>query len=106
MSILEDCPNSVSKLLRPEYTAKDSIDTRTIHKWLYKNAGDSKQHFNGGSAKTDLFSVVERCGIPVTAGHNALADACITAQLFQRCICFFKSQGLKTLGDLINTGRA
>lgn len=83
-----------------------AVDTHTIHEWFYENAADFKQHFNGSSIKTDLFSVAERYRIPVTAAHNALSDAFITAQLFQRFICFFESQGLRTLGDLLDIGRA
>lgn len=83
-----------------------AVDTHTLHEWLLDNAPEFRKHFHGGSLKTDLFSVAERYGVPVDSAHNALNDAFITAQLLQRFIYFFKSQGINTLRDLLDIGRA
>lgn len=83
-----------------------AIDTHNIHEWLNENSPEFKRHFNGMSLKTDLFSVAERYGIVVDVAHNALNDAYITAQLFQRFLYFLEQNGIHSLRDLVDIGRA
>jgi DNA polymerase III epsilon subunit family exonuclease len=83
-----------------------AIDTHALHEWLYENSAEFKKYFNGGSLKTDLFSVAEHYGISVNTAHNALYDAYLTAQLLQRFLYFFEPHGITTLSDLIDIGRA
>lgn len=83
-----------------------AVDTHGLHGWLLENSSAFKKYFHGGSLKTDLFSVAEQYGIPVSLSHNALYDAFITAQLFQRFMHFLEPHGIKTLGDLLDIGRA
>jgi DNA polymerase-3 subunit epsilon len=83
-----------------------AIDTYTLHEWLLQNGSEFKKHYRGASVNTDLFSVSERYGVTVNTAHNALNDAFITAQLFQRFIYFLDKIGVKTLKELIDIGRA
>lgn len=83
-----------------------AIDTHSLHEWLLQNSRTFKGHYHGGSGKTDLFSLAERYRIPVAAAHNALSDAFITAQLFQQFMYFLHAEGMQTLNDLIDIGRA
>ncbi len=83
-----------------------ALDTHNLHEWLSENGSAFRKHFRGTSPKTDLFSVAAYYGIEVDAAHNALVDAFITAQLFQRFLWFFEPSGIYTLDDLLDIGRA
>jgi DNA polymerase-3 subunit epsilon len=83
-----------------------ALDTHTIHEWLYENGVEFKKHYHGGSTKTDLFSVSQRYGITVDTAHDALNDAFVTAQLFQRFLHFLHADGMHTVNDLLDIGRA
>ncbi len=83
-----------------------AVDTHTLHEWLYKNSVDFKKHFQGGSTKTDLFSIAQRYGITIDTAHDALNDAYITAQLFQKFLHFLHADGMHTLNELLDIGRA
>ncbi len=86
--------------------ANPALDTHSIHEWLYENGVAFKKHYHGGSTKTDLFSVSQRYGITVDTAHDALNDAFVTAQLFQRFLYFLHAEGMHTLNDLLDIGRA
>jgi DNA polymerase-3 subunit epsilon len=81
------------------------IDTYSIHDWLYENDSRFARHFNGMTLKKDLFSMAKRYGIRVQTAHNALIDAYITAQLFQRFISFLPDCGINTLEELLMVGK-
>jgi DNA polymerase-3 subunit epsilon len=86
--------------------ANPAVDTHTLHEWLYENSGGFKKHYRGGSVKTDLFSVAQRYGITIDSTHNALNDAYITAQLFQKFLHFLHADGVLTVDELLDIGRA
>ncbi len=86
--------------------ANPALDTHSIHEWLYENGVAFKKHYQGGSTKTDLFSVSQRYGITVDTAHDALNDAFVTAQLFQRFLYFLHAESMHTLNDLLDIGRA
>ena len=65
-----------------------------------------RKHYRGGTRKTDLFSVAGNYGITIDSAHNALNDAFITAQLFQRFLYFLQAEGIRTLDDLLDIGSA
>jgi len=98
--------NRAVKAVCREGLNNPAVDTHAIHEWLNENSSDFKQHFNCMSMKTDLFSVAYRYGITVDVAHNALNDAYITAQLFQRFLYFMGSSGIRTLRELMDIGRA
>lgn len=78
-----------------------SVDTAALHDWLRDNDRDFHRHYGGVSSKTDLFSLAKAYGIENTTAHHALADALITAQLFQRFLPFLKKSGIRTARELI-----
>jgi DNA polymerase-3 subunit epsilon len=99
----------MNRALKDKYNyklANLALDTHTIHEWLYENGVEFKRHYHGGSTKTDLFSVAQRYGITVDTAHDALYDAFVTAQLFQRYLYFLHADGMHTLNDLLDIGRA
>jgi DNA polymerase-3 subunit epsilon len=83
-----------------------SLDTHSMHEWLSENSPSFRRHYQGGSDKNDLFSMAQRYGITIDSVHNALGDAFITAQLFQRFLPFLYEEGITTLNDLFDVGKA
>ncbi len=83
-----------------------ALDTHDLHEWLSQNSADFKRSYPGVISKKDLFSVAERYGIQVDKAHDALTDAFIAAQLFQRFLYFLKLNNIHTLEELIDIGRA
>ncbi len=98
--------NSALKDKYNDKLANLALDTHSIHEWLYANGVTFKKHYLGGSTKTDLFSIAQRYGITVDTAHDALNDAYVTAQLFQRFLYFLHADGMHTLNDLLDIGRA
>ncbi|HIJ59909.1 MAG TPA: 3'-5' exonuclease [Nitrospirae bacterium] len=49
----------------------------------------------------NLFEIAREFDVPVQEGHNALSDAFITAQIFQRCLPALSKRGINTIKDLI-----
>ncbi len=99
----------VNAAVKGKYNEKlrnPAVDTGSVHDWLSDNGIDFRKHYRGGSAETDLFSIAQRCGITIDSTHNALNDAFITAQLFQRFLYFLKADGVLTLNELFDIGRA
>lgn len=82
-----------------------AVDTYMIHEWMRQNDGDFSRHYGGMSEDADLFSIANKYRIPVSSAHNALNDAFVTAQLFQRFISFLPRFGVNTLGDLLRIGK-
>lgn len=82
-----------------------AVDTCMIHDWMSQNRGDiSSRYFNGTESK-DLFSLAKKFQVPVQGAHNALMDAFVTAQLFQRFIFMLIKLGVRTLRDLLSIGK-
>ena len=80
------------------------VDTCSVHDWIKHQSGDFSRHFGENSDK-DLFSLARKHGIEVTGAHNALMDAFVTAQLFQRFLSLLPGLGAKTVKDLVKIGR-
>ncbi|MDH3402880.1 MAG: 3'-5' exonuclease [Acidobacteriota bacterium] len=85
--------------------ASPAVDTSTLHDWLTDNDSALARHYGGVAVKKDLFSTAQRYGIPLDRPHAALADAFVTAQLFQRLLHFLPGCGVLTLRDLLSAGK-
>lgn len=83
-----------------------AVDTCRVYQWLQKNNGGFSRHYAGAGEDFDLFSIARRLRVPVSGAHNALNDAFITAQVFQRFLSLLPSLGVRTLGDLMIIGRS
>ncbi len=82
-----------------------AVDTCGIYDWMSRNRGDfSSSYFNSMESK-DLFSLAKKFQVPVQGAHNALMDAYVTAQLFQRFIVMLIKLGVRTLRDLLRIGK-
>lgn len=83
---------------------KPVVDTQRIHEWIKKNNGSFSGHYEDNGNR-DLFTIAKAYQIQVSGAHNALTDAFITAQVFQRLLSRLPKLGVKTLRDLLRIGR-
>jgi len=82
-----------------------AVDTMAIRRYLKGRTSDRCAFHEGGPERADLFSLAREHGIPMSREHNALYDAYITAQLFQRYLAILPGFGIRTLGDLLKIGK-
>jgi len=80
------------------------VDTLRIYKWIREH-GDAGKHFYRDNGEDNLFSIAKKYKIPVSDAHNALMDAFITAQLFQRFLVFLPQLGVRSIKDLLKIGK-
>jgi len=81
------------------------VDTCSVHEWIRFNDGDFSRHYGGLAEELNLFSLAKKYSIPFSNAHNAINDAFVTAQLFQRFLSFLPRFGVKTLKDLLRIGK-
>ncbi|MBF0566058.1 MAG: 3'-5' exonuclease [Nitrospirae bacterium] len=79
------------------------IDTLALYGWL------TSRHYPIGCSSracgnSSLYEIAKHFAIPATIAHNAIMDAYITAQLFQRFISELSNYGVKNVGDLLRIG--
>lgn len=79
------------------------VDTFSIYEWLRKWSR-SRAREDSRQMSFRLYDIVKEFGIPVNGAHNALMDAFITAQLFQRFIPLLARTGARELGELLRIG--
>jgi DNA polymerase III epsilon subunit-like protein len=82
------------------------VDTSALHDWLYDSDSRFARHHQGMSLKSDLFSLARKYGIDVEKAHNAMFDAYVTAQLFQRFLPFLPECGVRSLKELLMVSKA
>lgn len=80
------------------------IDTQMIYRWLTKRNTNGCSFHEEQIVNVDLTSLAGRYRIPVGRAHNALDDAYVTAQLFQRFLTEFDGT-IRTVADLIRIGK-
>ncbi len=81
------------------------IDTYAIYRWIKENTGSFSRYIEKHENGTDLFSIAREYDIQVIEGHNALSDAFITAQIFQRFLKILSGLGVNKVKELLSIGR-
>ena len=79
------------------------IDTFRIYEWL-RRRHQSAPCFESVPKDNDLYEIARCFGIPVRGAHDALVDAFISAQLFQRFIPLLNESGVLSAGELCELG--
>jgi len=97
--------NRELKRLRGAYLKNSVADTCKIYEWIKMSERDFSGYHTGGNGDLDLFSIARNYGVQISGAHNALNDAFITAQLFQRFLSLLPGIGVKTLGDLLRIAK-
>lgn len=81
-----------------------AVDTYSIYRRIRQAEERACAFHEGRSENADLFTLAKKYEIPVTDAHNALNDAFITAQLFQRFLSVLPKFGVSTVRELLKTG--
>ncbi len=82
-----------------------AVDTYRIYDWLKQHNGDFSRHFSAEDDDKNLFNIAAKFKIQVSNAHNSLADAFITAQLFQRFLSVLPNLGVKTMKELLRISK-
>jgi DNA polymerase-3 subunit epsilon len=82
-----------------------AVDTCKLYEWIKSNEESFSSHYSGRRDELDLFSLAREYNITFDEGHNALSDAFITAQLFQRFLSALPGTGVKSIRDLLKIGK-
>lgn len=95
--------NRELKRTRNRAMENPAFDTMSLMHWWRSNTP-----CHGPDAftpqKFELVEIAKELGIQVQGAHNALMDAFMTAQVFQRLLPRLQALGIKTLGDLLRIG--
>jgi DNA polymerase III subunit epsilon len=79
------------------------LDTYILYNWLWTR-WLSEPEFSLPPQQVDLYKMARSFDIPFTGAHNAVMDAFITAQIFQRFIPWLEKSGINCLEDLLRVG--
>jgi DNA polymerase III subunit epsilon len=82
-----------------------AADTLRAHEWMQDQSRGARGQYDACEENKDLFSLANKYQIPVSAAHNALMDAFITAQLFQRFLSSLPALGVRTVKDLLQISK-
>jgi len=81
-----------------------AVDTYMIYRWIRKIEEKTCAYHGGTSENADLLTLAKKYDIPFEGAHNALNDAFVTAQLFQRFLSVLPGFGVHTVGELLKIG--
>lgn len=99
------------KILRKEMTRtghtfeNPAIDTARVHHWLLRQ-GRYSEDLALQLEKLDLETVAKAYGLNPDSAHHALADAFLTAQLWQKMLVTLHDKGISNLKKLLKIGAA
>lgn len=80
-----------------------AIDTSSlVHFW--RSNSPHQGHGKFAQEKFELTEIAKELGVKVQGAHNALMDAFMAAQVFQRLLPRLQALGIKALGDLLRVG--
>jgi DNA polymerase III subunit epsilon len=79
------------------------LDTYILYSWLWTR-WLSESQFSLPPQQVDLYRMARSFDIPFSSAHNAIMDAFITAQIFQRFIPWLEKSSILHLGDLLKIG--
>jgi DNA polymerase-3 subunit epsilon len=80
------------------------LDTVAIYDWIENHRLRTIGYDEIMSGEKDLFLIAKKYNITISESHNALIDAFITAQLFQRFLIQLQTMGIVKVKDLLKIG--
>lgn len=99
--------NKYLKIFQNRVLRNPALDTCRLYDWLRAQEQGFGRHFaQDGQENKDLFTLARRYNIEVSGAHNALSDAFITAQVYQRLVKYLQRHGVRTLRDLLRIGKS
>jgi DNA polymerase-3 subunit epsilon len=92
--------NEVKRLIGME-VKNPVIDTYQLYHWIMRREASGAFYT---PKEVKLYEVASQLGVAVSSDLNAMNDAFITAQVFQRLMPMLIRTGVKTVGDLLRIG--
>jgi len=92
--------NKAYKRSRGRGLENKAVDTYAIHLWLRKHS-PSYHRVSPGLDELGLYAIAKKLGVEIMVAHDALSDAFITAQVFQRYIPMLARAGVTDIEGLI-----
>jgi len=83
-----------------------AVDIYRLYEWLrnrFERKGASDRRFPV-LGESGLYEMAKLYAIPFGGAHDALVDAFITAQVFQRLLCMLSEEGIIYVRDLLKIG--
>ncbi|MGC2062722.1 MAG: 3'-5' exonuclease [Thermodesulfovibrionales bacterium] len=77
------------------------LDILPLYEWIHNRENSRRQQRMDLPLQYSLYDIAKFYGIDISSSHNALVDAYITAQIFQRFIPYFIEAGITSVGDLM-----
>src|SRR4051794_34335887 len=77
-----------------------AVDSAKVHRWLELKRRTFGEATDDRHEALDLPTVAQHYNVSIGDSHHALADAFVTAQLWQRLLDRLESAGVKRIGDL------
>jgi DNA polymerase-3 subunit epsilon len=99
------------KVLRKELSAtgheldNPAVDTARVHHWILRH-GRYSEDLCVQLDKLDLATLAKFYGLGLQDPHHALADAFLTAQVWQKMLYALRAKNVRKLKDLMRIGRA
>lgn len=84
--------------------ANPVLDTWPLYDWLSNHIPNDAGAGLPRLQDQRLPALAHALGVPSRGEHNALGDAFVTAQVFQRLLCRLEKWGVTTTGDLLRLG--
>lgn len=96
--------NNEMRLLYGRTLRNQAADTYKLYRWISEREDNRCAYHGGSPERVDLFTLAKRYNIAVQGAHNALGDAFITAQLFQRLLAELPRWNITTRAGLLRIG--
>ena len=77
------------------------VDVKTLYEWMRHKCAAIKKEPVTLPGRYGLYDIAKYFDIPVNGSHNALIDAYVTAQIFQRFFPVFVQAGIMSVSDLL-----
>jgi DNA polymerase-3 subunit epsilon len=83
------------------------VDIYYIYEWLKKREIGRQKGEQSLPILSEgkLYNIAAAYGISLNGAHNAMVDAFVTSQVFQRFMPLLVKKGIETVGDLMRIGR-
>jgi DNA polymerase III subunit epsilon len=81
-----------------------TVDSAKVHRWLELKRRTFGEATDDRHEALDLPTVAKHYNVSVGDSHHALADAFVTAQLWQKLLHRTETAGIKTVGELRRIG--
>ena len=83
------------------------VDISYIYEWLKKREIGRQKDEQSLPILSEgkLYNIAAAYGISLNGAHNAMVDAFVTSQVFQRFVPLLIKKGIETVGDLMKIGR-